>query len=393
MFCGACGSQEPEDTQFCGRCGTPIRSDLEGYRDPESPSRTVGTRWSPSRRMVRRTLVSSVALVVIVVGIVIANMALSSHFSPTQSALSFVTAEGRGDATAVLRDLIVPANDGRYSAILLNKEVVSRELRADSERGLKRPTVTALHTASNSMTATATVSYTVNGSPHSTSLSLRVAPGKREFLFYRSWKVVPNFAVLSVSMPAATNGVVIDGYRVRLSDGTASVAMLPGTVSVSMPQTALLQAQRRVIEVSSGQNSLALTPLLQPEPVVEAKAALDRAFASCVASTSLHPVGCPFSAKTQSSGDAASVVTWYAFATPSAAAKVSLNSTATAIDFSGTIPMTVSFIDTSASAAAPITDQVTSHYCAAAAPSTTGFSVAFTVATKDSEGKFVCSDE
>ena len=305
-----------------------------------------------SRRTKRNLLLASIAVLVLGVGLVIANVVLSDRYGPSKPVIAFIEALQHRDAQGAF-DQLAPQQSttaSTYSAYLLTPSAIAQQLAQDSSSSgvPSDPAVIDVHMGPDGTTASVDVSYTLGSQHLTTTYQVQEIGGQHNLLVYPVWKLIPPVATVQINAPNSVESVQVNSQSVALHGGSGTVAVLPGLTRVVMKQSVLLYGQTRTASLSGPGATATVTfgSTVLPSALSAANSALDAAFAACAASISLTPPNnCPFSDGAGLNGQVSSVV-WAEGALPSSLTTWALNSQSGVLDSSGSVPMSVTYLVT-----------------------------------------------
>jgi len=396
MFCNRCGSQQVLGTVFCGNCGARLpaqaaRPEATGNATPQifgTPgTASVGPRRKVSRRQKRNLAIAIVAVVVVGLGLIVANIILSSRYGPSKPVLAYISALQHHNALAAF-DQLAPQQAGvasNFSAYLLTRDGIAKQLSSNSLASVPSdPTLVSVKMGSGGSNASVDVAYTLAGQRLTTTYQVQKIEGQSNALFYPVWKMTPPIATLQISTPSSVSSVLVNNIPVSVTNGSASVAVLPGRSRVVMNATVLLYGGSQTASPPQPGDtaSVRFAAKVLPSAIASANKALDAAFAQCATSTSLSPSNCPFS-DSQGYGSQVTNVIWEEGAAPSTTANWTLSSRQGVLQASGSLPMSVTYLVTtpglfgSPAQETSQTDQVEAQYDATATPNGSSFSIEF----------------
>jgi hypothetical protein len=114
---------------------------------------------------------------------------------------------------------------------------------------------------------------------------------------YPTWRITTPLPQLQIQGGAGLSSVTVNGTPIALSDGSATVAALPGRYVVTGPASGPVTTASQTVMItdSATGGSAELQPELTNAAVSQVRAAVDAKIADCAKATVLNPPGCPFS--------------------------------------------------------------------------------------------------
>jgi hypothetical protein len=260
----------------------------------------IGAGWRA--RLGPRAQIAVAAVLLLGVGIFAGNAYLGQQYGPEGAVRHYFSALQKGDAAGAYADLEVGALSTPTDAKLVDRKAMAAALQT------ARPAFTGVDVGQATVSGTVallTASYQAPGGRKQLSLTLQRANGERQLGLYPRWRIAVLPALLKIVVPAGASGVQVDGVAVALAGGrTNSVAVLPMPHRITLPATALQEGQSAAIDATSANPdgwAVSFAPKLTNAGQAKVTAALKDLFATCAASTSSAPAGCPQSYTGQSS--------------------------------------------------------------------------------------------
>lgn len=163
--------------------------------------------------------------------------------------------------------------------------------------------------------ATATVTYSVDGEEYETSLLLIADDEDKHLGLWRNWKVSDGLARVEVTASSLLDKAKVNGVPVPLHDGSAELAVFPGTVTVEGADSGYVAADGGgsvTVEPGDSASADALEATLTAQGEQAAQKAVFTELTQCAErSTTLEPEDCPLSPDTYySSLDETEDVVW-----------------------------------------------------------------------------------
>ncbi|PKT68130.1 hypothetical protein CW362_36595 [Streptomyces populi] len=229
----------------------------------------------------------------------------SQVYGPEAAAEDYVQAVADGRAEDALELL-----DGSPSGRLLTQAALAAQRKAAPMTDVSVDEVDASDT-----TATVTVSYSVGGNEHETSLLLVADEEDKHLGLWRRWKVSDGLARVDVTASSLLREAKVNGVTVPLEDGSAELTVFPGTVTVEGVDSGYVAASGGgsvVVDPGDSGSADGLDAALTAEGEHAAQQAVVTELAQCAErSTTLEPEDCPISPDNYySSVDEAEDVHW-----------------------------------------------------------------------------------
>ena len=244
--------------------------------------------WRRRRYQVGATLLA-IAIFLAAIGV---NL-LARQYTPDGAVRSYLTALQSGNASAAWDQVQVSAPTAQATTTLIDRSAMQSALAAG------RPEIKSFNITNTTQidAATSTVSFSYDTSAGTKQAKFVVQQGsEKRFGFYPLWHLVIAPAILQITLPKGSNGVMIDGRPLALPEGQSSVAVLPLVHKLQFNGTQILAPQTVIVDafLSSGQ-SVAYQPQLTAAGQDQAKIAIKGFFDNCAKLTSANvdPNVCP----------------------------------------------------------------------------------------------------
>lgn len=186
--------------------------------------------------------------------------------SPEQAAERYLRALENADP-AVVQDLMSDAPDATLDALENADSTIDASTVISADR--------------TGSTATARVTFTLDGSAHEAELAMTEANG--------TWTIDPSTLSELAVTPSIGDAVMIGDRKFSASD---TIALLPGVYEVLATPTVLLDGSVDVTALPSESAEVAIAVTLRPAATAEAQERLDEHLATCAESDDVAPVGC-----------------------------------------------------------------------------------------------------
>lgn len=221
--------------------------DLGTYGADDEPATQRPLRaWRPRARR-RQLALIPVALAVACIVIATGRAQADRAHRPADTALAYLRGVQRGDAAAARADLVVPS---RVDTVLYDAEALRQQ------GGISG--VSLVSASRHGNTARVRLGASVAGISTTVDLTLRAS---RHGVFRTPrWLIVGGLPTLRISAPAYEKIVLVDGRSVRLTAGQATVAVLPGSLTVVLPEQGAAGSTVQTLGIIEGERRITLAP-------------------------------------------------------------------------------------------------------------------------------------
>ncbi|OIJ64083.1 hypothetical protein [Streptomyces mangrovisoli] len=263
----------------------------------------------------------------------------SQVYGPEAAAEDYLqaVADGRADDALELQG-------GPTSGRLLTKAALDTQRRAAPLTDVSVEKVDESGTS-----ATATVSYKVDGKKYESELRLITGDDDKHLGLWRRWKVVDGLAQVEVTASPLLHEAKVNGVQVPLQDGSAELTVFPGTVTVEGVDSGYVAADGGgSVVVGPGDTGSpdSLDAALTSAGEQAAQEAVNTALTQCAQSTDLEPDDCPLSPDSHYSyfysSDVAEDVQWSQQSQPELQTEMAEDGTVTA---SGNLDFKVNWVN------------------------------------------------
>ncbi|MBR3229584.1 MAG: zinc-ribbon domain-containing protein [Bacilli bacterium] len=171
MFCGECGKKNEKGAKFCEECGAKLQSDAK------KEIHEFGTKN-------KKLIILICALVVSIFGI---YKFLIGKYGPEAIAKDYFLAVMNADADSIYDYLDI--KEGEFTSKKIFKKVFNVQ-----KEDLVNYSVSSFEKASDGLTATVHISYTLKGKSSSDSANINLVRDKKnKFLIFENWKISDKF--------------------------------------------------------------------------------------------------------------------------------------------------------------------------------------------------------
>jgi hypothetical protein len=290
-------------------------------------------------RLGRRAYIVWAILAATIAAGTVGNAVLTGVYAPEKTALAYLAAQSKGDATAMWQLATFESNGARFNQ-LLSREALAAMMAYDVNRQISGAKVVDIQQVDGETTAV-TVSLSQHGNAGTTKFTVRKDPHTKHLLIYPSWKVVIPAATINVSRFNYAGALTVDRITINSDDSSLQLEVIPGHHQIHLAATPLFDGSLETVDATSGQASAEFRPTLSSSATSAGEAAIKTAFQQCAASHDLKPAGCP--QEEFSIGDTISNVQWTVVGDPTADMQFRIGDAPNTLDVSGSFKMSVSY--------------------------------------------------
>ena len=241
---------------------------------PYAPPPQAPARRGSGRMLLIIGIIAVVVLALLGGGGVLANVSLSSTYSPQRAVSDYFAAMGRGDANGMMSNATFLSDDSASSQFF-TKDAVTAMMAADQNKQISSVKVGSASRVDDS-TDSVSVTLSWGGTSRNLTYKVRKDSSRVHYLFYPSWRVQVPFTTMTFNLPNPGGGLQVDGLS--LSANSKKAEAIQGFHSVTMQATDFYSANTQIADGVDGSPTVAFPTDLNSTAKAAAAASIKAAF-------------------------------------------------------------------------------------------------------------------